>query len=315
VTERQAQTLLTKEDLTDSIHSLGVKDGDLLNVKASMRSIGKIKGGANTLIEALLECIGESGTIVTDSFVLVHSPFRKEFITTISTQNSPSYAGALANAMIEHPSSYRSFHPVQKFVLIGRYAKELAESHNENSYAYDILRIMAERNGKNLKIGSDEKVPGVGTTHVAIGISKLRQKRPLKGVRYQTQEGRIRTFFVNWSGGCMKSFIQLNALYKNSPGTVIGEGYVGRASSKLTSMKRTLELELDAIENDVEKFLRCGDPKCINCMLTWEPCHASLSSAISTAIRSGDLRMLRNILRVSIFARYPFENISPEKTI
>ena len=309
MTEKQADAIVTKDDLIVSIRSLGVKDGDFLNIKASMRSIGKIEGGANTLIAALLECVGKSGTIVTDSFILAYSPFRKEFFKLISTQSSPSYAGALANAMIDYPGAYRSFHPIQKFVLIGRYAKELAEAHDVNSYAYDILRIMAERNGRNLKIGSDEKVPGVGTTHVAIGIAKIRQKRPLTGVRYQNTDGRIRTFFVNWSGGCMKSFNQLNALYKKSSRVVIGEGYVGRAPSKLTSMKRTLQFELDAIEKDVQEFLRCGERKCVTCMLTWEPCRENLSSAISIAIRSGDLRMLRDILIITLLGRYPFGKV------
>ena len=55
-----------KLNLIRDLEDIGVHSGDTLNVKASLRSIGEIQGGANTLIEALMEVVGEKGTIVTD---------------------------------------------------------------------------------------------------------------------------------------------------------------------------------------------------------------------------------------------------------
>ena len=57
---------LTKQDLVRDLKHLGIGSGDLLNVKASIRSIGELDGGADTLIDALLEVVGSDGTIVTD---------------------------------------------------------------------------------------------------------------------------------------------------------------------------------------------------------------------------------------------------------
>lgn len=78
-----------------------------------------------TVLEAILEVIGPEGTIVTDSFVHV---YRLPIITgkksKITDEKTPSYAGALANAILEHPNVIRSTHPIQKFAAIGKLAKE-----------------------------------------------------------------------------------------------------------------------------------------------------------------------------------------------
>jgi aminoglycoside N3'-acetyltransferase len=57
-------TKLTKEDLVKDIRALGVKEGDLLHLKVSMKSIGDVEGGAKTLLDALLEVVGKEGTLI-----------------------------------------------------------------------------------------------------------------------------------------------------------------------------------------------------------------------------------------------------------
>jgi len=257
----------TKEKLLKNLLDLGVKKGDLLNVKCSLRSIGKIEGGAETLVAALVEAIGEEGTIVTDSFVSVYTQGKSQKMG-VSSENSPSYAGALANAMLKHPSVYRSSHPIQKFAAIGAAAKELTDNHDENSYAYDILRVMAHRNGKNLKIGSDVKVVGVGTTHVAAGIMGFKQYRPVVGRHFINSEGEKKFFPIDWSGLCAGGLIKFIPFYEEN-GNILHKGMVGNSEAKITSMEGTLKTELEIFKKD-PAFFMCKDPNCVGCRLTWE---------------------------------------------
>lgn len=298
--------LLPKENIVSDLKTIGLVEGDLVNVKASLRSIGKLENGGQTLIDALLEVVGSDGTIVTDSFVRVWSRTRLSYWRKIVNQDTPSYAGALANLMLSHPDCQRSLHPVQKFALIGRQAAELAEKHTPESYAYDILRAMAQRGGKNLKIGSDEKVPGVGTTHVAIGLSGIRQLRPVCGVRYIDEKGAIKHFRRNWSGGCMNALYQLNSLYDVTEGAVLGRGHVGQANAKLTDMGVTLKAEFKAVNEDRENFLTCGDPECLTCLYTWESIGISPWQAVSCFLKDGNVRQSIAALRSMFFDRYPF---------
>jgi len=71
--------IYTKKDLIEDFNNVGVQKGDLLNVKCSLKSIGhQIDGGAKTLVEALIETIGEEGTI--DRFICNGFSY-KEIIT------------------------------------------------------------------------------------------------------------------------------------------------------------------------------------------------------------------------------------------
>lgn len=287
--------IITKERLIKDLLSLGVQKGDLLNVKCSIRSIGKIEGGVRTLIDSLLEAVGENGTIVTDSFISVYSR-SVAAKKPLSTGDSPSYAGALANEMLKHPCVFRSRHPVQKFAAIGAMAKELMEGHTENSYAYDVLRIMCERNGKNLKIGSDEKVVGVGTTHVAIGMMGFKQQRPRVGVYYMDEKDGRKFFQIDWASICSSGLIKFIPLYESN-GNIISKGKVGDAEAKITSMPGTLRTELDILKRD-PSFFMCSDPDCIGCRLTWEFSKSSRAGLFTEYILNGKFRNAYKVLRM-----------------
>ena len=260
---------VTKQKLVEDLKALGVRAGDLLNVKASLGSIGFVEGGADTLVEALVEAVGPAGTIVTDSFVDVFplSQLRKD-PAKLSTETTPSYAGALANAMIRHPQSFRSRHPVQKFSAIGGRAAELMAGHGKLNYPYGVLKVMAEQGARNLKIGTDEKVVGVGTTHVAIGLLDYRQKRLVRGVNFVNETGTVELYERDWVGGCGQGFNNFIEEYR-SRGAIINEGRVGAAPSKITDMRMTLDIELEILKEQPE-FFKCGNPACFECRTSWD---------------------------------------------
>lgn len=286
-----------RADLVRDLRALGVASGDLLNAKVSLKSIGNVVGGADALLEALLEAVGSAGTIVTDSFVTAYPlPLSPEDAGRVSDSKTPSYAGALANAMIRHPKALRSGHPIQKFAAVGARAKELTEGHGPGSYAYDVLRVMAEEGGRNLKIGPEEKTVGVGTTHVAIGMLKLRQRRRRAGVRYVDASGRTATFERDWAGACARGFVNFMSHYRRA-GAILSEGRIGLAESKITDMKSTLEVELELLRKD-PAFFTCPDPACVDCRLSWEFSKGSLLGVISENLRRGRVRAARTAVQV-----------------
>ena len=243
-----------KDELITDLKNIGVKSGDTLNLKVSMRSMGNYR--AEDLISACLKVVGERGTLVVESFVKSYhiSTLKKRKI--ISNRYTPSYAGALANAMITYPGAVRSTHPLQKFTAVGFRAMDLTLNHTPDSYAYDVLKVMAETGGKNLSIGSS--VVGVGTTHVAIGMLGLKQVIPKDGIHY-IENGEVKLFMRDWDGGCAEGF----GNFKHDG----NRGKIGNADSLLTDMKKTLGLELKILKAD-PTFFMCD--KCINCRYSWE---------------------------------------------
>jgi aminoglycoside N3'-acetyltransferase len=255
-----------KTQLVEHLKNIGISYGCLLHLKVSLKSIGEIEGGANALIEALIEVVGQAGTIVSNGFICSYTlPLSKRHSKIISNQLSPSYAGALANAMISHPKMERSHHPIQKFVAIGAQAKELMEAHTPESGAYDVLNDLIDKGALNLTIG--DKLNIGGTAHVSIIKTGLKKVMIPMGVNYKDASGNIILFNVNWIGGCTKGFIKFNPHFK-AAGIVL-EGKIGNAPAFLTRMRDTLKIESEIINRD-PSFFFCDDPTCKDCRLRWE---------------------------------------------
>ena len=55
---------ITKEDIQSAFHAVGLEKGCTVMVHTSLSKIGYVCGGAQTVIEALMETVGEEGTIM-----------------------------------------------------------------------------------------------------------------------------------------------------------------------------------------------------------------------------------------------------------
>lgn len=262
-----SESIVNKKSLISDLRAIGVERGDLLHLKISLRSIGPLKGGANELLEAILETVGEDGTIVSDAFVDAFPlPLSDEHKQIIADDHTPSYAGAFANAMIKHPKMFRAKHPIQKFAAIGKDAKMLCENYTAEGGGYDLLDEMAKMDAKNLTVG--QGVVGVGTTHVAIELLGFKRKEMNVGTMYRDEDDNIKLATMNWNGGCGRGFPKFYPLYRER-GAMLAEGKIGHADSVLTSMKKTLAIEFEKLREDPGFFL-CEDPACYSCQMSWE---------------------------------------------
>lgn len=299
--------IFTKEKIVEDLTRLGVKNGDLLNVKVSYRSIGKIEGGVKTVIEALLEAVGPNGTIFSDSFV---SPFPKWKLIfnphkCLVDNTTKSYAGAVANVMINYPQAKRSPHPIQKFVAIGKDA-DIVLNHTKDSKPYSVLYELTKLGGKNIRIGPKEKVVGVGTTHCAIEELQWKQNIPKIGVCYKDDNNQLHRFYHQWPTACADAFNNLLPLHKKY-GAFINEGYIGNAEAILSDMKATFDMEL-LLGRSFPNFLRCSDKSCRICHLNWKD--SPKYNLVSVVYHNVKRRKFKRILL--ILYMYLFRNYQPK---
>ena len=195
-----------------------------------------------------------------------------------------------------------------KVCTTGFSGKGIAEAHTKDLMRMKYYILRPKQVGKNLKIGDDKKVPGVGTTHVAIGIRNIRQKRPLAGVRFKDSTGNNRKFYLNWAGGCLAALYNLNPLYDRTPGAIVGRAEIGSAPAKLSSMRVTLDAELESLKDDPASFLRC-DPDCITCKFSWEKYQDSFVDFLffyflKEPFRLSKMKGLAKALQIKFLFRY-----------
>ena len=56
--------VILKEEIIQKLREVGLEKGDAVMVHTSLKRMGYVCGGAQTVIEALMEVVGENGTIM-----------------------------------------------------------------------------------------------------------------------------------------------------------------------------------------------------------------------------------------------------------
>lgn len=138
--------IVLKKDIINSLKKCGVIEGQSIIVHTSLSRLGFVCGGAQVVIEALLECVGENGTIMMptqswknlDPEYGVHWEEPKEWWQLIR-DNWPAYdkditptnkMGAVAEMFRKWPGVLRSNHPVRSVAAYGKNAEYLVSNHN-----------------------------------------------------------------------------------------------------------------------------------------------------------------------------------------
>ena len=119
-----------KEDMLNGFKAAGIQKGDVLFVHASLRAFGKVEGGAKTAAEALVEAVGQEGTVVVPAFTFSRGSGKDP---VIDPRNDPSEVGAVTEAVRTMPQAKRSLAYRHSVAAVGRKAGEITEANPEVS--------------------------------------------------------------------------------------------------------------------------------------------------------------------------------------
>ena len=120
----------TMKTLVDNLHALGVREDGVLLVHASMRSLGKVEGGAETVILALLHALGKHGTLLFPALsyetVSPETPY-------FDVRKTPACVGALPEYFRQREGSLRSIHPTHSVCGVGMQALDILRGHEKDT--------------------------------------------------------------------------------------------------------------------------------------------------------------------------------------
>ena len=162
-----------KEDILSAFRTLGLKEGHTVMVHTSLSKMGYVCGGAQTVIEALIETVGEEGTIMMpaqswknlDPEDGVHWEVEEAYRSMIR-ENWPAYdkritptntMGAVAEMFRLWPGAVRSDHPARSVAAWGKHADYLTSGHDLSDIFGDGSPI-----GKLYELDGDVLLIGVG---------------------------------------------------------------------------------------------------------------------------------------------------------
>jgi aminoglycoside N3'-acetyltransferase len=160
--------------LLRQLKTLGVGSFDVLMVHASLRKVGPVVGGADSLLGALLETLGQKGTML----MLLAADDSKPF--DLHTAPADPDVGVLAEVFRQRPGTKVNDHVAARFGAYGPKAIELLEPTPLHDYygPGSVLERFTAMNGAVLRLGAD--VNTVTLTHWAEYEANLSQKRRVR---------------------------------------------------------------------------------------------------------------------------------------
>jgi len=156
---------VTKEQIKTGLRQLGLKKGDIIGVHSSLSSFGYVEGGADTVIDALLEVVGKEGTIVmpTHSANLQKVERTPEELAAgvswlfkilpYNPKTTPCTTGTIPETFRKRKSVLRSLHSSLSVAATGPLAKEIVQAGLKNSV--EAWRKLLQHDGYILLLGID----------------------------------------------------------------------------------------------------------------------------------------------------------------
>ena len=246
---------INSADISNALGRLGIGSGDSLIVHSSLSSMGKVIGGAETVIQAILELIGPEGTLVMPTLNDITVPF--------SPESSPSVVGSVTEILRKMPGAIRSRHPTHSVVAFGAKAHHLTANHEDTTPCgpdspYGKLCAMR---GWVLLLGVDQDRNT--TWHVAEDIADVPYGRALSVKVVDAHETADSLTRIEKSPYGHREFIEWDrCLYEMG---LMKIGQVGRAVARLMRADQLVDFGLLRLQEDPAAFL-CEKPRCIYCL-------------------------------------------------
>jgi aminoglycoside 3-N-acetyltransferase len=187
--------MFTKAQLLVQSRQLGLSSGDSVMVHASLRAVGRVLGGPDALIDALMETIGPAGTMMMyvgceqpfddvgrgcytgeeEALILEHCPP----FDPMTARASRAF-GALAELFRTRPGVICSCNPGARMAAVGAKADWLMRDHplHYGMGAGSPLEKLCETGGKVLLVGSDPDE--VTLLHYAENLAPIARKKTVR---------------------------------------------------------------------------------------------------------------------------------------
>jgi aminoglycoside 3-N-acetyltransferase len=140
-------------DLAAALRAAGVREGGRLLVHSSLRSLGRVPGGAETVVQGLLASLGEDGTLLMPS--LTYERVRSDN-PTFSVLGTPSNVGLIPEYFRLRAGTLRSVHPTHSVCAVGPRADAFLRDHLADSTPvgpHSPFRKLAKHGGQILMLG------------------------------------------------------------------------------------------------------------------------------------------------------------------
>jgi aminoglycoside 3-N-acetyltransferase len=236
--------------------SLGLKNGDAALVHSSLSSFGLVTGGADTVIDALLQTVAPAGTIMIPALTGSEklSPSNPPFFDVRTTA---CWTGKIPETFRQRKQTIRSLHPTHSICAIGAKAEYFTAGH-ENCLTPCGLNSpyhkLAQSNGFILMLGVNlECCTLLHTAEELAGVDYVNQKdfvlatvKDYKGIEHKLKL-KIHKY------GDDRDFTKLENLLLEK--NIMKKARIGKAEIRLIKAGQLLNLAIEQLKQNPKYLL------------------------------------------------------------
>lgn len=112
--------------IADDLRACGLRRGGVVLVHSSLSSLGHVDGGAETVVQGLLEALGPEGTLLMPALSYAQvTPTHPAF----DVRHTPSCVGVIPEHFRTRPGTLRSLNPTHSVCGVGPQAAEMLGPH------------------------------------------------------------------------------------------------------------------------------------------------------------------------------------------
>ncbi len=243
------------KDLVSDFSRLGVAAGGVMMVHSSLRSIGTVEGGAEAVVDALLESLGSQGTLVVPTFTF-SAPSQPGFI--FDPARTPSEMGAISEAARQRVGALRSIHVFHSIAAIGPMAEQIVATRSPSAWDDDSpMGRIANGEGQFLLLGVPyTRLTAIHLVEARVGVPYRREIEVEMLVRQPNEalERVVSTSMPPRAGFSGNDFNRLGQLLEDENGVLVGT--IGNAMARLVTGSRLFESAIAHYQRDQQIFLR-----------------------------------------------------------
>jgi aminoglycoside 3-N-acetyltransferase len=117
---------VSKTDFVEGMRELGAGPGEVVMAHSSLSAFGWVDGGADTVIEGVIESVAPDGTVV---FPTLCQRDKERRFETWDIDTSPSDVGRMTEVFRLRPDTRRSDHPTHSVAAVGPMTDRIISGH------------------------------------------------------------------------------------------------------------------------------------------------------------------------------------------
>lgn len=168
-----------KNELVSGLSKLGLKPGHTVLIHSSLSSFGHVDGGADTVIDAILDVISTDGTMIVPTLT-GNETLSPSNPPKFDPRSTPCWTGRIPEIFRQRPEAVRSLHPTHSVAAMGRDATWITAEHINSITPCDEISPYGK-----LAQFDDGYILLIGVTHAS--STMFHHVEELAGVDYHMQ--------------------------------------------------------------------------------------------------------------------------------